>query len=266
MSAGSSTRPTPSGPQAVAMEKCRDKLWLMKVPNFLMDHLQNQQDPHIELGVLTPDDQVFASGGSSSSSGGGGSFTLRLADHCKLAEGMPRELSVTFGAPAGTMHVLSEPKDQGKGGAWRMEGQIERKGEIKSKGLTREYKSIVSKRSEQASIKREIQTWDEGSSLQQASLKESRAQREDRKHAKAAKLQKIEDKPEALSSDEIEHILFREFAKKPFMSRGDLMHTPELRGQKQANVNAVLSQLCEHVKVGLHKGDFQLKAEFRTRA
>ena len=31
----------------------------------------------------------------------------------------------------------------------------------------------------------------------------------------------------------------------------------------QQSVNAVLSAICEHVKVGPNKGDFQLKAEFR---
>ena len=147
----------------VMMEKAQEKLWLMKVPDFLMEHLQGVPDSGIEVGVLTQDADSSAGAGSSNSQG----YTLKLAESSRLPADAPRELSVVLGAATAPMHVLSEPKDAGKGAAWRLEGKIERKGEVKQKALTSEYKSMIANRVETANTKREIQTWDEDSAMRQ---------------------------------------------------------------------------------------------------
>ena len=135
---------TPAAPAPVMMEKAKEQLWLLKVPNFVMEHLQSVQEADVDLGTLTQDEEGAAAGGASSSSGSGRSFTLKLSDSAKLLPDVPRELSVTLGAPAAPMHVVSEPKETSKGGAWRLEGKIVQKGEAKPKTLTQEYKNIWS--------------------------------------------------------------------------------------------------------------------------
>ena len=154
---------TPAAPAPVMMEKAKEQLWLLKVPNFVMEHLQSVQEADVDLGTLTQDEEGAAAGGASSSSGSGRSFTLKLSDSAKLLPDVPRELSVTLGAPAAPMHVVSEPKETSKGGAWRLEGKIVQKGEAKPKTLTQEYKNMVARRVETANTKREIETWDDSS-------------------------------------------------------------------------------------------------------
>ena len=246
------------------MEKAKEKLWLLKVPNYLMEHMQSVQDADVDLGTLMQDEEGSASGGASSS---GRSFTLKLADSAKLPQDVPRELSVTLSAPAAPMHVVSEPKETSKGGAWRMEGKIVHKGEAKPKALTQEYKNMVARRVEKANEKREVQTFDEsaagGPPFRQGRLSESKADREDKKMRAVMKRQKTEAKPVPLTEEQIRDALFDEFARKQFASRFELMQSSRLIGQKQQSVNAVLSAICEHVKVGPNKGDFQLKPEFR---
>ena len=66
------------------------------------------------------------------------------------------------------------------------------------------------------------------------------------------------------SPDDMRDAIFAEFAQQQFLSRMDLMQSSRLRGQKQKDVNAVLTSLCDLIKIGPNKGDFQLKPEFRA--
>lgn len=252
------------------MANARDKLWLVKVPAFVAEHLQNA-DANVEVGVLTRDDGA-SSGGRGGSSGEGGSFTLKLADkYGKLPPELPRELNLTLGPPAGPMHLLSEPKEAGKAkeagksnAPWRLEGKIERKGEVSAKALTSEYKALVASRVERASIKREIQEMPPEELEKNPHLGRMTVPKEEREQQQLFKVQKKlkNEKPAPLSNDEIRDAIFLEFATKKSLSKHELMQTSRLIGQKQSIVNAVLATVCDHIKVGPLKGDFQLKAEF----
>lgn len=145
------------GPQDGAMpplktERAGEKLWLMKVPSFLMEQLADAQAASEQIGSIRPDDHARGADHPSKA------YTLQLAESSRLPREMPREFSVSMSeAPAGS-YVFSEPKDVAKDGSWRLEGQIDRKGEARPKSLSSEYKSLIAKRVETANLKREIQS------------------------------------------------------------------------------------------------------------
>lgn len=146
----------------VMMEKANEKFWLMKVPNFLIDHLRSASEANAEIGHLIQDQETNEQAGSSSNVGS--VYTLKLKERPEWPENEVREFSVTLGPPTGAMYVLSEPDGST---AWRHEGRVQLKGEIRPKTLSNEYKSIVHTRVENATNKREIEEWEEDMSIRQ---------------------------------------------------------------------------------------------------
>ncbi|KAL1529981.1 hypothetical protein AB1Y20_000908 [Prymnesium parvum] len=242
----------------VAMERSREKLWLMKMPHFLVEHLLSVESPGVELGVLTPE----ASNAGSCSAAANNSFTLTLSESSSFPRDMPRTFNVTRDAPPGAMYVLSEPNDKAKGGAWHVEGSVEYKGEVRPKQLSKEYKSIVSRRVQTANAKREIEVIQDDDELQDdLSVKQTKQQKAEQSAAKRQRRDE-EEKPAVLSDADIRDAIFAEFAEQPFLRRTELMQSARLRGQTLVRVNKVLQVLCEHIVKGPNKGHFQLKAEY----
>lgn len=97
---------------ALAMRSASEKVWVMKVPRFLMDHL-GSSTPGAGCGTVTADGEVGAGAASSSGAGAAGvppgaasTYTLTLPSE-GLPEGLPREYELRFTAAPPATYVFS---------------------------------------------------------------------------------------------------------------------------------------------------------------
>ena len=80
----------------------------------------------------------------------------------------------------------------------------------------------------------------------------NREQRDAKKAAAAA--------VEVMKPSELRNLVFEKFQEQRFWNRKEL---EQATGQKAVEVKKVLDQVAERIAVGPHKGEFQLKAEYR---
>merc|ERR1719399_586775 len=216
------------------MSKHKERLWLMKVPQFLAEHWKTAGSG-VPLGSVVLDANS-GSGSSSTSSGGGPSqgesFTLRLSDEAGYPSELPREYAINLGSPPGAMYVVSSGGDAGGGKVEcppALEGKVERKGEVLAGKLSHSYKQLVAARTERAAIRPEVQIYEEtGDELG--------------KIQPIAKKKRLADVQDGRGQD-----------KKPKMS---------MVSKKQTHLTAVLEEIAERVRFGKNKGEYQLKSEY----
>ena len=96
------------------MKPCDSKLWLMKVPNFLLEHwtTRNEGRP-TEVGTVK--ETVGADGTKS--------MTLQLSDQGDYPKEWPREYHFEVAAPPTSMHVFST----GAKGTMQIDGRVEKR-------------------------------------------------------------------------------------------------------------------------------------------
>ena len=253
-----------------------EKLWLAKVPRYLIEQWQSQQPGEL-VGKL---DAGTDGAGSSSSAA---HFTIKPPDAGSWPEDLPAECPLTLDEKLSSeMYVFSKPaKGAGPVRPPRArcpcspaaallnyacpqvcaEGRVERKGEAKAGGLSREYRQIVRGRQQAASVRREIATMDD--------MKELNALR---RPQLIAKVRKVESKRQMLlepratgkqyTYDQLNAAVHAKFQERSTWHRPDLaQHLGVPKTCKQ--FAAVLADVCERIAYGEHKTQYQLKAEYR---
>ena len=143
----------------------------------------------------------------------------------------------------------------------RLEGRVERKGEAKAGGLSREYRQIVRGRQQAASVRREIATVDDTKELNKVHRPQL-----------IAKVRKVETKRAMLlepraagkqyTDDELNAAVHAKFQERSTWHRPDLaQHLGVPKNSKQ--FAEVLADVCERIAYGEHKTQYQLKPEYR---
>ena len=121
----------------VAMDACGNKLWLMKVPTFLLEHWAKRDDKPTDVGVVT--EKVGPDGKKTK--------WLQLSEACDYPAEWPREYEMTFDEPSSALYSFSRQSD-GKGGGKgpvQFDGVVEKRGDIKPQ-LTQQYRGMMKNR------------------------------------------------------------------------------------------------------------------------
>jgi hypothetical protein len=96
------------------MKPCDSKLWLMKVPNFLLEHWMTRNEGRpTEVGTVK--ETVGADGKKS--------MALQLSEQGDYPKEWPREYDFGVDAPLTSMHVFST----GPKGTMQMDGRVEKR-------------------------------------------------------------------------------------------------------------------------------------------
>lgn len=264
------TRSTP-----LLMNRAGEKVWVMKVPRFLMQHMTNPDNAGVSLGTARMSESATsaapafgaAAGSGGSGSGSATSFTIAL-NGAVVPEGFPREYEMHFSAPPPATYVMSRPEDAESTAVPNMVGRVVAKGEIRPTKLTAEYRSLLKDRGDQASLLKERRSMgivSDDREIRKQRLDHSamvRQEREDRKNrlekrdTSTKKRQRV-----ALSGKELKERVMELFGKQSFWSRRDLI--TEVGNQQE--LTRVLDNICVKVTTrGAHYGDFQLKEQFRS--
>ena len=247
-----------------------DNLWVVKVPRFLMDHLQARAGSGQSLGNVTeeplPSGAAAPPGAPSSSS----SFKLTLSEEGR-PETMPREYEFRFSAPPPATYVVSRsdgPKDNMVSGA-KHEGRVGARCELRPHEMSSEYRQLLKERGDRADVPRRAM----GIVVDDKALKrerlnhmvvraQERAGREKKAAARERNSQLKRSRPQ-LSTRELKDALKACFARQSHWSRRDLVS--EL-GNADA-LGSCLEALCVKItKKGNHYGDYALKDSLRAAA
>ena len=111
--ASSSSEPAPD--PSLNMQHAGQKLWLMKVPNFLLDNWTEREhgSSHVELGRV--EEKVGPDGKKT--------MSLRLSEKESYPEEWPREYELGVDAPPSAMYVFSS----GTKGPMQFDGRVEKR-------------------------------------------------------------------------------------------------------------------------------------------
>ncbi len=233
------------------MVRAHEKLWLMKVPNFLMEHLKTVQEraPGSTLGQVRVDSS-------------GAPDTLELS----AADGIPQSYRVRLEreAPVG-MHVLSETSE----GAPSIEGRIVRKGAFEAP-MNTGYRRLIADRADDADAARQERTIgilhaEDEKALRRRPL-DHRGMQKSEKGSKVQRVQRREEKRAAIAAAWMSHSDLRAAIKECF-SRQDFWSRRELERElgNADKLSGCLEELCVKVtsRTSNHMGDWQLKPELR---
>lgn len=235
----------------VTMDGSESKLWLMKVPNFLMEHWQACERP-TDLGVVA----------ETVSSDGKKSLSLRLSETAGHPAEWPREFVVSLEAQPVPMHAFSRAVD-GQGaskGPVQFDGVVEKRGELKPP-LNAEYRALVKNRQVQSANRPMARMMDEDevherrySKLTVRDRRDREAEKEEREEKKKATV------VEEMTPGQLRNLVFERFTDQRFWNRKDLEQST---GRKPAEIKKVLDLVAERVTMGAHKGKYQLKPEYQ---
>lgn len=247
------------------MKEAGEKVWIMKLPRFLMDHLEHEaaSGRSANLGTVTP--AAPSSGGPSSSGASGpaasATYTLTLPE-ATLPEGLPREYEMRFNARPPATYILSSGAS---GAPPKHKGRAEERGEIRPRELNATYRNLLRERGERAGIRAEVQTIEDDKQFKHAKLghreqqKDEKAAREKKVAQRATNAQKRQ-KP-VLSANELQDELLALYTQQSHWTRRDLV----ARLGNEKALGAVLEKCCDKVtKRGPTFGDYVLKANLRT--
>jgi hypothetical protein len=250
------------------MREAGNKMWIMKMPRFLLEHLQHEasEGRSADLGTVTPS-AAAGSGPSSSSSvpasssAQGTAYTLKLKE-ANLPEGLPREYEMKFNAPPPATYIFSSGAS---GAPPAHKGRAEARGEIRPKELDATYRNLLRERGERAGIRKQLETIEDDKDIKRTKLGHRDKLREE-KLDRAKKLERREQnaskrsKPQ-LSARELKDALKELYTKQAYWTRRELV--AELGNERI--LGAALEELCDKVtKRGNHYGDYELKPAFRT--
>lgn len=249
--------------KALSMKGASDQVWILKVPKFLMKHLQEQGAGGRDVGTVQLKDEVKGSNSSRPSGppSVGPSYTLKLSE-AGLSEGIPREYDVRFQSPPPATYLISRGKGEADA-APAHEGRVERRGEMRPTELNGAYRSLLKGRVADADQpKRQVQVYDDAKPKlnhrqtqrdEKALLHKRQAQREEKDARKRAK-------PD-LSFSELKSKLLELFVQRDHWSRRDL---EQALGNRDT-LGKVLDEICDrNTKKGPRYNDWELKPAFRT--
>lgn len=238
------------------------KLWLVKVPKHLLESWQ-RQGPGATLGSIFPADGA-APGFEKRA------YMLRLAAD---GAGAPREYALALGDPVGAMYSFVPGWADTPAGEMRLEGKIERKGELTATELTSNYKQLVRERQETAAARPELQVLPPEEEQQlgvatqklqkQGELRKQEDEKKRRKEDRAAVRAEEQKRQKRLTREELRDLVFEKFETRQFWHKADL--AKELC-QKSNDLGPILDEVCERERFGEHKQEYKLKLEFGGRS
>lgn len=266
MSGSGSAGPTECTSTSLVTSRASEKLLVVKVPRFLMEHLQRANSSSggaaRSLGTVT-ENAASSSTSAMAPPGVTRSYTLTLPDDL-TPEGMPSEFEMHCNAAGPPMYVLSRSDG---GGNPAHEGRVEAKGELRPKRLTADYRALLKERAQRAD--QPLRTM--GIIADDSELKRKKlGHRQILDDERAARVQKVERRErntakkarmEVLSAREMKERLKALFSRQTYWSRVDLMR--EVGNEKV--LKECLEELCvKETKKGPHYNDYSLRPSLRT--
>jgi len=233
------------------MKPCDSKLWLMKVPNFLLEHwMTSNEGRPAEVGTVK---EIVGADGKKS-------MTLQLSEQADYPKEWPREYDFGVDAALTSMHVFST----GAKGTMQMDGRVEKRGEVKPQGLSKQYRAIMKNRVERDQVRHGVQTYQEDArdtGMVQLTVrdKEKNAKKEQRVQGRQEK--RADKQSREKSEEEVREGVFEQFQAQRFWNKREL--ETKLDQQGLPVVKQVLDKVAERVAIGPHKGEYQLRSEFR---
>ena len=246
----------------LSLRAAGEKLWIVKVPRFLMENLEaaSVADSRASLGTVRQDEESLA---GTSSSGAGKSFTLTLPD--SMDPKLPREYELRFGAPPPATYILSRGADGGQATALPAhEGRVEARGDLKPKGMDEKYRQLIKDRREVFEApKRQLEALPDDKDIKRTALNTMKM-REAEKGARDAKIERRMNNAHKRTKPQLSHGQMKEKLKELFATQTHWRRT-DLAGllghNNQGVLGACLDELCDKVtQKGAHYGDHKLKA------
>lgn len=250
MEAGSSAAASASA-SALNMQLCDSKLWLMKVPNFLLEHWMTREDGRpTEVGVVK---ETVGPDGKKS-------MTLQLSEQGDYLAEWPREYHFGLDVPLTSMHVFSSDAK----GQLQLNGRVEKRGEVKPQGLSKQYRAIMKHRVERDQVRHGVQTYQESShdsGMVQLTVRDKEKHFKKEQRVQARQETRADRQKRAKSEEEVRDEVFERFQAQRFWHKRELEAVLDQQGLPA--VKKVLDKVAERVAIGPHKGEYQLRSEFR---
>ena len=250
--------------QAVsAVETSRkERLVLVRVPAFVAEHWKKASEGDAPLGVVQPQGEPEVN--SAGVATGRQKYSVRLDKHAEYPASYPHEFELTCAAPAEPLYAFSRPT--GKSGArTRLEGRVALRGDVKpAPHLKNEYKQVVRDREAKHSggNKRAISVVDsvESEGHVQLQAKGARVDKEAKREARMERGPKAKPYDDDMDKDALKALVLDKFDGHPYWSKKEL--ATELR-QRPQHLGSALEALCDYVTFGSHRGDYELKKEYK---
>lgn len=233
------------------------KLWLVKVPNRLAESWK-KQGPGSSLGTLDPV-ETSAAGPSDKQA-----YKLTMP-----TDAGPMEYTMTGTEPPGAMYCFLPGGPDASDGEMRLEGIIDAKWDLHAAELNASYKQLVRGRQESAAARPELQAITIAEDLglggvtkrlqKQGELnkqaRELKKRKEDRAEQRAMEYKRMKK----LTREELRDLVFEKFEAQRYWHKTDLA---KALSQKPSELGHVLDEVCDRIKFGVHKQEYQLKAQF----
>jgi len=220
------------------------RVWLVKVPDYLADRLEQLDEDGVDLGVVraTP-----------VSAGAPASVKLLLSPGGPCGD-LPLEYTMQLSKCDQTMHLFCEDL---AGQALLVEGKVEQECHLKPV-LNEQYRDVMRRRNEVANKpKRTIQVVDAQGATVPGFVKHVS---EHQVRAKERRRYEPELRRERLPKVEVMDILFRAFERIPHWTlKGLVDHTQ----QPTTYLRDILSEIAIHNNRGPYKNLYELKPEYK---
>eukprot|EP00967_Tisochrysis_lutea_P106666 scaffold163775_cov32-Tisochrysis_lutea.AAC.3 len=217
-----------------------------------------KQGPGASLGTLQPFEEPAA--GSSS----GQSYKLTVS-----SEVGPVEYAMKLHDPPGEMYSFVPPQADSQSDELRLEGKIQAKGDLNATQLNVNYKNLVRGRQENAAVRPELQAISHPEELELGGVthrlqkqgelnrqaRDVKKRKEDRAERRANEAKRVK----RLTKEELRDLVFEKFEAKRYWHKTDLANA---LGQKPNELGPILDELCDRIKFGAHKQEYELKAQF----
>jgi hypothetical protein len=237
------------------------KLWLVKVPKRVAESWK-KQGPGASLGTLEPVDAPAA--------GPSGKQAYRLT---MPSDAGPMEYTMTGAEPPGAMYCFLPGGSDANGGEMRLEGKIETKWDLNAAELNANYKQMVRGRQESAATRPELQAISQAEDLElggvtqrlqkQGELNKQARELKKRKENRAEQRVQEAKRIKKLSKEELRDLIFEKFEAQRYWHKADLANA---LSQKPSELGSILDEVCDRVKFGVHKQEYQLKVQFGGQA
>ena len=248
----------------VDMPQETEELMLIRVPAFVAEHwLGDASETGAPLGFVQPQ-ATLGSTTHHAAASRKSRYSVRLDRHGAYPARYPHEFDLTCGPPAEPLYAFSRSAGKNR---TRLEGRVALRGDVKPPPhLTKEYLQIMRDRRTKYSdaSKRAIGLLDLNESEARVKLKARDSRAVDKEAKREARLErgpKVEKYDEDMPDyDALKALVLDKFGERPYWSKKELA---EVTRQRPAHLGAALESLCDYVKVGSHKGDYELKALYK---
>lgn len=230
----------------IDMSSANRRVWLVKVPDYLAERLEQLDEDGVDLGVV----RATPSGPNQPAQ-----VKLLLSPQGPCSD-LPLEYTLQLAKCDQSMHVFCEDL---AGNALMIEGKVEQDCQLKPI-LNDQYREVMKQRDEQANRpRRTVQVVDVMEEKVRMGVLPSVSEAE--MLARRKRRYEPEQRKERLPRDEVMDIVFRAFERTPHWSFKALIdHTQ----QPSAYLKEILTDIAIYNTRGPYKGLYELKAEYKN--